>query len=213
MRNPNRASCRVAASLVAATMAAAVQTPHVGADGIGVAIENGRVTLSANEASLSDVLAEWSRVGGTRFVGGDRLGGNTVTLHLVDADEAEALRLLLRSAAGYVAAPRRRGTAGAARYDRVTILAARTTSARPPAVDVAATPPHEAVAGNPPPGATGAPAGLVPMDELQRLLDAAAEANAASMPAATPAAAGIPIQVTPFPGVATTAGFADPPGR
>ena len=130
MRNATHTSRRAATVLLAAlTLGTALDGPLLGAGEIRMAIDGGRVTLSATEAPLADVLAEWSRVGGTRFVGAETLSRETVTLRLVDADEADAIRLLLRAAAGYVAAPRRTGVAGAARYDRVTILAARRTPA------------------------------------------------------------------------------------
>ena len=119
--------CAAAGALAATTVAAALGTPLFGTDDVRISIEGGRVTLSATEAPLAEVLAEWSRVGGTRFVGAETLGGETVNLQLEDADEADAIRLLLRSAAGFVAAPRRPATAGAARYDRVTVLATRRT--------------------------------------------------------------------------------------
>ena len=75
-------------------------------------MDGGRVTLIATEARLVDVLAEWSRVGQTQFVGAESIGGELITLHLVDAAEAEAIHFLLGSAAGHVAAPRRAGVSG-----------------------------------------------------------------------------------------------------
>ena len=133
MRHTTHASRWATAGLLTAlTLGTTLDGPLLGAGEIRMAIDGGRVTLSATEAPLADVLAAWSRVGGTRFVGAETLGRETVTLRLVEADEADAIRLLLRAAAGYVAAPRRAGAAGAARYDRVTILAARRTPAPAP---------------------------------------------------------------------------------
>ena len=89
-----------------------------GADEIELRIDGGRVTLIVTDAPLPAVLAAWARVGHTRVVGAEALADATVTLHLVDVAEAEALRILLRPAIGYVAAPRRahfpdpRGTIG-----------------------------------------------------------------------------------------------------
>ncbi len=122
---------RVAGCLAAVLLAAAAGRPAVAAGqppdaagGLQLSIAGGRVTLIAAGAPLAEVLAEWSRVGRTRFVGADRLRGEPLTLHLVDVPEARALRLLLQAAQGYVAAPRRSPAPGASRYDRVTILAA-----------------------------------------------------------------------------------------
>ena len=205
MRNATHASRRAATVLLAAlTLGTALDGPLLGAEEVRMAIDGGRVTLSATEAPLADVLAEWSRVGGTRFVGAETLGRETVTLRLVDADEADAIRLLLRSAAGYVAAPRRAGAAGAARYDRVTILAARRTPAPVPNNTAPATA-NETDAGGTPAG-SGAVPGLLPMEELQRVLDAAAAADGPPTPVDAPTDRHIPVLVTPVPGIGAAAG-------
>ena len=210
MNSTNRARRRATVgALVAATMAAAGETPSLDADEIRVVIASGRVTLSATEAPLAEVLAEWSRVGGTRFVGADTLGA-TVTLRLVDADEAEALRLLLRSAAGYVAASRCRGAGGAAYYDRVTILASGALPAQPVADTTA--PPRPVAVPDGPPAGLEAPAGLVSMEELQRLLDATAAANGGTT-ADAPVPAATPVQATPFPGMGIASAFPDSQDR
>ena len=101
------------------------QTRGAGAEELALAIAEGRVTLAAAEAPLGDVLAEWSRAGNTRFEGVGELGSARVTLHLEGVPEREALRLLLRPAAGFLAAPRRSQGSGASIYDRVWIRAGR----------------------------------------------------------------------------------------
>ena len=101
------------------------------ADELVFAVANGRVTLTATEVPLGDVLAEWSRAGSTRFEGVGELGAAPVTLHLEGVPERDALRLLLRPAAGFLAAPRRPGDPGASIYDLVRIRVAR--RAPPPA--------------------------------------------------------------------------------
>ena len=205
MRHTTHASRWATAGLLTAlTLGTALDGPLLGTGEIRMAIDGGRVTLSAIEAPLADVLAEWSRVGGTRFVGAETLSRETVTLRLVEADEADALRLLLRSAGGYVAAPRRAGMAGAARYDRVTILAARRTPAPAPN-NAARAPANETDAGGTPAG-SGAPSGLLPMEELQRLLDAAAAADGPPASADAPTDRHIPVLVTPVPGIGAAAG-------
>ena len=79
-----------------------------GAAGSASSIGEGRVTLVTSGAPLGDVLAAWERAGSTRFVDAGELDQVPVSLHLVDVPEAEALRLLLRPAAGYLAVPRAR---------------------------------------------------------------------------------------------------------
>lgn len=100
-------------------------TRAAGAEELALAIAEGRVTLTAAEAPLGDVLGEWSRAGNTRFDGVGELGSARVTLHLEGVPEREALRLLLRPAAGFLAAPRRSPGSGASIYDRVWIRADR----------------------------------------------------------------------------------------
>ncbi len=95
-----------------------------------LSIANGRVTLVAQHVTVREILAEWARIGQTKIVNAEKLAGPAVTLELDNVPEAEALDAVLRSAAGYVMAPRAPGTPGASVYDRILILA----SSRAPAV-------------------------------------------------------------------------------
>ena len=72
------------------------------AQAVSLQFNNGRVTLNAQNAPIRTILTEWARLGGTRIVNGDRIGGAPVTLELNDVTERQALDILLRSAAGYV---------------------------------------------------------------------------------------------------------------
>jgi hypothetical protein len=85
-------------------------------------LSNGRVTLIAQDVPLRQILDEWSRVGKTTIVNGDKLMGPPLTLQLVDRPEREVLDLLLRSASGYIAAQRAVSIADASVFDRVMIL-------------------------------------------------------------------------------------------
>lgn len=86
-------------------------------------IANGRVTLVADNVPIRTILTEWARIGQTKIVNGEKLTGGPVTLRLLDVPEAQALDIVLRSASGYMAAPRAAGNIGASQYDRVIILA------------------------------------------------------------------------------------------
>jgi hypothetical protein len=88
-----------------------------------VKIADGRATVIAKDVTLRQILAEWSRVGNTRIVNGEKMAGGPITLELVDMPEKDALDILLRTAAGYLTGPRPAGTPGASLYDRVMILA------------------------------------------------------------------------------------------
>ena len=70
------------------------------AEELRIAIGGGRVTLIADDATLGDALAAWARAGGDAIRGGEPIEAVPVSLHLVDVDEAQALRWLLRPAAG-----------------------------------------------------------------------------------------------------------------
>ena len=128
--NRGRRGCiaGIAGAAIAVTAAGAAR--DAGADELELAVGHGRVTLAAADVPLGDVLAEWARVGGTRFEGVGELGAAPVSLHLEGVAEREALRLLLRPAAGFLAAPRAPDVSGASIYDRVKILAGRRASHR-----------------------------------------------------------------------------------
>jgi len=91
---------------------------------------DGRVTLIARDVSILQILTEWAKIGGTRIVNGERISPTPVTLQIDGLPEREALDVILRSAAGYVAAPRRLGDPGASIYDRILVLS---VSSPPPA--------------------------------------------------------------------------------
>jgi hypothetical protein len=89
---------------------------------IRLAISEGRVTLSARDATVRQILAEWARVGQTKIVNGERVPGGPVTLELTNVPEQQALEVLLRSASGYLAAPRAAAVANASLFDRILIM-------------------------------------------------------------------------------------------
>jgi len=109
--------------LMAAHTAAAQQ--------VELRIENGLVTLHAQNASPRAILDAWARVGGTTVVNGDQLAGGLVTLQLDAVPEADALDIVLRDASGYISAPRRVGNPGASTFDRIVVLASSDVSAAP----------------------------------------------------------------------------------
>ena len=93
-------------------------------------LNDGLVTIRAQETQITDILAEWGRVGNTAIIDADELVGKTVTIELVDVPEAQALRTLLRSASGYMVAPRGTKSVGVSRFDRILILATSKPAAR-----------------------------------------------------------------------------------
>jgi hypothetical protein len=103
---------------------------------VRLSIGNGRVSLSAKDATVRQILAEWARVGNVRMVNIERVPGAPLTLELKDVPEEQALDLLLRAVSGYMAAPRRSVVPNASRFDRIVVMA----TASVPRAPVAATP-------------------------------------------------------------------------
>ena len=194
-------------ALVLAITAAmdAAEQPAAGGE-VRVRLDRGRVTLVVAETRLAEVLAAWSRAGGTRFVGAEALGDELITLHLVEVDEAAAMRILLSAAAGYVAAARRAPGPGGSRYDRVKILAPSGRGLRLPAGPSPSSGPRFD-----PAAAGGLPGSALPAADLQRLLDAVAGRPAPAAPVEgageAPAAGADPRPGTaPFPGMTVGSG-------
>ena len=110
-----------------------VVAPIDAADGVDVSFADGRVTVIADQVPLHTILDEWSKLGDTQFVDSkddgdaraaiEQLAPQPIQIHLVDVPEADALRILLRDAAGFIAAPRAEQVAGASRFDRVLVMA------------------------------------------------------------------------------------------
>ena len=92
-------------------------------------MQDGRVTLIAENATARQILAEWARVGQAKVVGAERLAGPPLTLQMTDVPEAQALQTILRAASGYMVAQRASVVPAASRYDRILILP---TSTAPP---------------------------------------------------------------------------------
>ena len=103
----------------------------------------GRVSLSAKNATIGQILAEWARIGQTKIVNAERVPGGPMTLELKNVPEVEALQILLRSAGGYVLAPRQAGTANASQYDRILILPQSSVSSAPRVAAVGPPPPPQ----------------------------------------------------------------------
>jgi hypothetical protein len=89
---------------------------------VRLAIDDGRVSLDATDATLREILEEWQRVGQTSIFNVERVTGGPLTIRLEDVPEERALEILLRALNGYVAAPRATGAAGASRFDRIMLM-------------------------------------------------------------------------------------------
>jgi hypothetical protein len=198
-------------TLCLAFVAAMLAGPAAAAE-LQLEIANGLVTIVATDTPLRQILAEWAKVGGTRFVNAERVAGPPVTLQLQQVPEQQALAILLRSVAGYLAAPRRAGGSGASRYDSVMILATSTPPATP-------TPPAAATRGqvNPfiranPPQMELEQQPVMPDDEGQTATDGFITVGSAPAPRQqTPAGTGPTGSAFP-PGFPMPPGIRPPPG-
>lgn len=120
------------AALITAALSIVLAAPAAAQnETLKLSFHDGLVSLDAHAVPVRTILTEWGKVGGTKIVGADRLAGAPLTLKLVDVSEAKALETILRSAAGYLAAPRAALTSGSSMYDRILVMA--TSSAPPPA--------------------------------------------------------------------------------
>jgi hypothetical protein len=125
-------ACR---SIVAASLVVGLACPSW-AGQVKLEIRDGLVTLDAKDSSLREILAEWARVGQTRVVNAESVQNAPMTVQLTGVPELQALETLLRSAAGFVAAPRAVMQASASVFDRILLM----PGMRPAGVPTAAAP-------------------------------------------------------------------------
>ena len=104
------------------------------AQNLKIAFNEGHVSVDATAVPARTILAEWSKAGGTKITGVERMTGAPLTLKLIDVPEAQALDIILRAAAGYMAAPRLvAASANASMYDRILVMATTSGTAAPAA--------------------------------------------------------------------------------
>ncbi|MEX2271717.1 MAG: hypothetical protein WD690_09615 [Vicinamibacterales bacterium] len=109
--------------LVAACSAASLSTVSAQDGSVQVSFANGRVTVVAVNATVSDILREWTRVGGSSFVNAERISrAARLTLRLENESEIHAIEVLLRSVSGYAVAPRLAGTTAMSSIGTVVIM-------------------------------------------------------------------------------------------
>jgi hypothetical protein len=165
------------------TVLAGAMAAPASAGELKLTMQDGRVTIIADNVPVRQILQEWQRVGQTQILNIDKLGAGNLTLQIVDAPERDALDIILRSANGYIAAPRVTPVAGAAVYDRITIFVSSTrapaqvaaaaqvpTFQRPPQPDDSDEPINVAMPPTPAGQVPGMPPQLPPqLQQLQQL--------------------------------------------
>jgi hypothetical protein len=105
---------------------------------VHVTMQNGRVTVVAKDATLRQILTEWARVGQTKIINVERIPGGPLSLEFQNLPEGQALDVLLRSVAGYLAAPRAVAVANLSVFDRIVVMPAAAGPRVPVAASVGA---------------------------------------------------------------------------
>jgi hypothetical protein len=118
---------------LSAALTAGLAAPAMAQQPLKLSFHDGLVSIEATNVPVRTILTEWGKVGGTRIVGAERISGAPLTLKLLNVTEAKALETILRSVAGYMAAPRSVAASGPSRYDRILVMA--TTAAPAPAAN------------------------------------------------------------------------------
>jgi hypothetical protein len=112
-----------------APQAPAPQAPATSSRKLELSFSNGRVSLTADNVTVSEILAEWVRKGGTVIDNGDKLTGGTVTFAFENESELKVLQALLRPYPGMIVVPRSPTSTIASTFARVNIVARSTASA------------------------------------------------------------------------------------
>jgi hypothetical protein len=170
--------------------------------------EQGRVTLAAQGVTVRDILTEWARQGGSRFVNIEKLSGPALSMpvRFENQPELEVLQSLLATAAGIIVAPKLLDAPGRSRMGTVVILASSSPSAAPGYA------PQRQVA--PPPVTPGSPTDELPPVRPPALgQDPAATPGAPAAPSAQPNRPGVfqPVQIVPIAPAGRGGGGATPP--
>ena len=111
------------------------------AQGLALTIDNGLVTLDADNVTVDEILTRWTAATGLTVVSrGGRGSAMPITIHLAGVSERAALGIVLRDLSGYSMGERRDPRTGAARIDRLVILPESAAPVSPAPRGVPATP-------------------------------------------------------------------------
>jgi hypothetical protein len=129
------------ATLVFSAVLGLIAAGDAAAQKLTLRVEQGLVTLDAENVSIDEILARWNSITGLNVVSKNGRGSDIpVTVRISGMPERDALALVLRDLSGYIMGERRDPRTGVVSIDRVMILpdSAAQASAPPPRV---ATPP------------------------------------------------------------------------
>ena len=112
---------RALTAVVFGLLGLAVSAASVGAE-VRLSVNGGQVDLVARQATVREILDEWTKVAGTTFIGLGELPSDVVTLDLRGVSERQALEILLRTASGYIILPDATGAPIQSQFRSVLVL-------------------------------------------------------------------------------------------
>jgi hypothetical protein len=99
---------------------------------LALRIENGLVTLDADNVPVADILARWTELTGLNVLTTNGVPPRVaVTVKVAGISEREALQTVLRDSSGYIMGERRNPLTGAVTIDRLLILPSSASAAVP----------------------------------------------------------------------------------
>jgi hypothetical protein len=125
---------RRASTGVALSALLAVAVP-LRADTVELSVHDGRLSLTATDATPAQIFQAWSRAGGVLVVNAERMPSTPLTLTMENVPEEQALETLLRAVTGYLARRRAEPSANTSVFDRIVIMPTP-VGAAPPSVPV-----------------------------------------------------------------------------
>jgi hypothetical protein len=122
----------VVAVIGSGSAAAALQDPPV-----QVVVSAGRVSVSATDALVADVLTAWARAGDFEVRGADHLGARRISIRLTNSDESATLSAIVGSPGWYTTVARDTPlSASESTFRRIVILPAAAAAARASSADI-----------------------------------------------------------------------------
>jgi len=108
------------------------------ADDFWMLFQNHRVTVTARDMTVSQILDRWSKIGGTVVLNGAAVQSGPVTLQLTDVSERDALDILLRGVGGYIVVDRDDDSTGTSSIAKILILPKSASPRDQPAMNAVA---------------------------------------------------------------------------
>jgi hypothetical protein len=128
--------------LVATAVLSLIGAGHASAQKLSLRVEQGLVTLEADNVTIDEILARWNSITGLNVVSKNGRGSDIpVTLRIAAMPERDALALVLRDLSGYIMGERRDPRTGLVSIDRVMILPDSAAQASAPPLPRVAPPP------------------------------------------------------------------------